>query len=332
MSQPVTEHLAMDGDTFEKEIVPAFEPVVLRGQVAAWPAVAAGRRGAASIAAYMLGFARDASTELMVAPPATGGRLFYRDDMSGFNFRRGRMPLHDFIAELLRIADQPEPPTLYASAAAADEHLPGWTDANPLDLRAPGGTARLWIGNATRVATHFDMSPNIACVVAGRRHFTLFPPEQMANLYCGPLDHTVAGPPTSMVDHAAPDLARYPRFAEAAAHARMVTLEPGDAIFIPATWWHAVDATASVNLLVNYWWPTNGAYSPFVAMIHALAAVRDLPPSEKAVWRAWFDHYVFGDDAAFAADHLPDHARGLLAPAGAAQTAALDAYLRGRKS
>ena len=332
MGEGVIERPAVDGNIFAEQIVPAFEPVVLRGQVAHWPAVSAGRQGAAAIAAYMLGFAREASTDVMVAPPAAGGHLFYREDMRGFNFRRDRVPLRDVIAEVLRIADLRDAPTLYASAAAADEHLPGWTDANPLGLPTPGGKARLWIGNATRVATHFDMSPNIACVVAGRRTFTLFPPAQLPNLYCGPLDRTIAGPPTSMVDPAAPDYQRYPRFAQAAKHARTAVLEPGDAIFIPATWWHAVDAADGFNLLVNYWWPTNGAYSPFMAMIHTLAAVRDLPPAEKAVWRAWFDHYVFGDDADAAADHLPDHARGLLGGPGAAQSAALDAYLRGGKA
>ena len=31
-------------------------------------------------------------------------------------------------------------------------------------------------------------------------------------------------------------------------------LEPGDAIYIPALWWHAVQATGELNVLVNYWW------------------------------------------------------------------------------
>ncbi len=65
----------------------------------------------------------------------------------------------------------------------------------------------------------------------------LFPPEQAANLYVGPLDMTMAGQPTSMVDLEQPDLARFPRFASAQASAQMVLLEPGDAIYIPAMWW-----------------------------------------------------------------------------------------------
>ena len=46
-------------------------------------------------------------------------------------------------------------------------------------------------------------------MVAGRRRFTLFPPEQVANLYIGPLDLTPAGQPVSLVDQAQPDLVRH---------------------------------------------------------------------------------------------------------------------------
>ncbi|WP_204333426.1 cupin-like domain-containing protein, partial [Proteus mirabilis] len=84
--------------------------------------------------------------------------------------------------------------------------------------------------NRTSISTHFDASDNIACVAAGRRRFTLFPPDQTANLYIGPLDHNVAGQPLSMVDMATPDFARFPRFREALAAARTAELEPGDAI------------------------------------------------------------------------------------------------------
>src|SRR3546814_2525666 len=57
-----------------------------------------------------------------------------------------------------------------------------------------------------------------------------------------------------MVDLAAPDLTRYPRFAEALAHAMTAELEPGDAIYIPGLWWHDVQAAGPFNVLVNYWW------------------------------------------------------------------------------
>lgn len=330
---PVTQHVAersaVDGETFAREVVNGYRPVILRGQVRQWAAVQAGARGGRAMAEYLARFGGGRPLEVMIGAPEIAGRFFYNDDLSGFNFHRQQVPLGQLLGELLRFAEQDvaEPHALYANAATAPEHLPGWDADNALDLPTGDAPARLWIGNATQVATHYDQSNNVACVVHGRRRFTLFPPEQVANLYIGPLDNTLAGPPSSMVDPDAPDLARYPRFEQALAHAQMAELEPGDAIFIPAIWWHHVRALDRLNVLVNYWWTAEANASPFGALIHALMSIRDLPESEKAAWRSWFDHYVFAPDAGEAAAHLPEPARGILAAGSPARTERMRAFL-----
>jgi hypothetical protein len=324
----ISERPAVDGATFAREIVPHYAPVVLRGQVSHWPAVRAGGAGDQAMAAYLSGFGGGAPLEVLVGPPEIEGRFFYSDEtLTGFNFVRRSASIGALVGELLRIAlsGDTRPPALYANAATAPEHLPGWEAANPLGLDVPA-PARLWIGNATRIATHYDTSCNIACVVGGRRRFTLFPPEQLANLYVGPLDRTMAGPPSSMVDPEAPDLVRYPRFAEARKHALVADLEPGDALFIPPLWWHHVHAFGTLNVLVNYWWEHRSA-AAFPALIHAVLAVRDLPEAEKAAWRSWFEHLAFAPDAARAADHLPPDARTVLGPPGGERDARIRNFL-----
>ncbi|WP_116091281.1 cupin-like domain-containing protein [Sphingomonas crusticola] len=325
----VIEREAVDAPTFRAEIASGPVPVVLRGQAAHWDAVGRALAGDRATAEYLAGFGGGQPLEVMIAPPETNGRFFYREDMRGFNFQRQHVPLGSLLGELLRLAEQQvtPAPAIYASAAAAPDHLPGWREANPLDLPPANAVPRLWIGNATQVATHFDASPNLAVCVAGRRRFTLFPPEQVANLYLGPLDNTLAGPPNSMVDPDAPDLERYPRFAEALAQAQVAELAPGDALFIPAIWWHHVRAFDRLNVLVNYWWAYDSSATPFIALIHALMSVRDLPPAEKQAWRAWFDHLVFGDDAVAAGAHLPDHARGILGAASRERSEKIRNYL-----
>jgi hypothetical protein len=327
----VEERTTVDAATFAAEIVPRSAPIVLRGQVSHWASVRAGREGDEAIAHYLAGLGDGGRPmEVLVGGPEFGGRFFYRgENLEGFNFHREKAPLGILLGELMRLSRVPEHERhiLYANAATAPEHLPGWAGANPLDLPLGGATPRLWIGNGSQTATHYDGSTNLACVVAGQRRFTLFPPEQVGNLYIGPLDRTLAGPPASMVDPLAPDLGRYPRYAEALEHALVADLGPGDALFIPAIWWHHVQAFGTLNVLCNYWWAFDSTVSAFHAMVHAMMAVRDRPAAEKAGWRAWFEHYVFSDAAETAGDHLPEAARGVLGPASPERTERIRGYL-----
>ena len=161
--------------------------------------------------------------------------------------------------------------------------------------------------------THYDPYSNIACVGAGRRRFTLFPPSQIHNLYVGPIDLTPAGQPVSMVKLHEPDFIRYPRFKEALAAAEFAELEPGDAIYIPELWWHHVESLEAFNVLVNYWWVNDrvGPDEPYTCMMHGLMSIRTLPKPARLAWRELFDHYVFrmNEDAV---DHLDVKNRGIL--------------------
>ena len=299
---------------FAAEIEPCYHPVVLRGLAKDWPAVAAARRSDAEWAAYLTGYDRGAPVDAFLGPAAMQGRYFYADDLKGFNFERRRGPLAGVLDFLLRSAEDPAPPAFYVGATPVPETLPGFDSANPMTLLArETAIPRAWIGNRSTVTTHFDVSDNIAVVVAGRRRFTLFPPEQLPNLYIGPLDHTMAGQPASLVSLHDPDLVRFPRFPEAMAAAMTAELEPGDAIYVPSLWWHHVEALAPVNMLVNYWVdPPADAGSPFDAMVHGILAIAALPAPRRAAWRAFFDHYVFRPTSDPAA-HLPAENRGILA-------------------
>ena len=302
-------------------------PMVLRGLVADWPAVRAGLFSDVALADYLRGFDRGQAVEGMIGPPAIKGRFFY-EGAHGLNFERRQGTLSQVLKTILGVADDPDPPTLYVGSTPIPSLLPGFERDNVLPVLGPEVTPRLWVGNAAKIQTHYDMSDNIACVVGGRRRFTLFPPDQVANLYVGPLDFTPAGRPISMVSLEAPDLERYPRFAKALDHAEVAELEPGDALFIPAMWWHHVQSFGALNVLVNYWWSQVDALagSPFDAFVHALKNVRHLPPAQREAWRALFEHYVFetnGDPVA----HLPLEARGVLGEMDETVSAELRTFL-----
>jgi hypothetical protein len=309
--RPVREWRDVSAATFTREILPAEQPALIRGAARDWPAVQAARRSPHELANYLRSFDTGANVETMHGEPAIGGRFFYNAELTGLNFERRPDTFGRTLDRLLELTAEPAPPALYAGAVPAPTTLPGFAQQNTLAL-AEGIVPRLWLSNRVTVQTHYDVSYNIACVVGGRRRFTLFPPEQRANLYVGPLEFTLAGQPISMVRLEAPDHARFPRFHEALEHAQVAELEPGDALFIPYMWWHHVVALDAFNLLVNYWWddspPWNG--SPFEALCHALMSVHSLPPHKRAIWQKVFEHHVFESDGSPVA-HLQPSQRGI---------------------
>lgn len=303
----------IDAETFRKDIVGGGAPVLFEGAAAHWPLVKTGAESAAALAAALIALDAGHMVGVFAAPPSVAGRFFYNDRVDGLNFERSEMALPALIDRLLAMPDDGTAPALYAGAIPLDRQMPEFGQSQHFNGFVPPGTGRIWIGNAVQVQTHFDTTDNLACVVAGNRRFTLFAPDQISNLYPGPLEFTLAGQPVSMVLPDAPDPDRYPRFADALAAAETVDLAPGDALYIPALWWHHVRSTGAFNVLVNYWWghlpPQVG--SPMEALGHALLTIRHLPPDQRQAWRAYFDHYVFGP-AELASAHLPVAARGAL--------------------
>lgn len=305
-----------DLDDLPAELLTAERPWVVRGGFAHWPVVQAARQSDVALAQHLMGFYQGMRVGLFQMPPEARGRAFYSDDtLTGFNFTRHIATLDQVLTGLLGLAETPEPPALYVGSTTVDAVLPGFLGANPLGLGAREALVSLWLGNRTRIAAHYDLPDNLAIVAAGRRRFTVFPPEQLHNLYMGPLDPTPAGQPVSLVDFAAPDLQRFPRFAQALEAGETAELAPGDAIFIPSMWFHHVEGLAPVNLLINAWWRQTPAHvdSPLTTLQLALLTLRDLPEKERRIWQHHFQHFVFGADA-HTWDHLPPAARGLLGP------------------
>jgi len=316
MTQPIREYTHVDAALLHGKILPSATPAVLRGFNADWPAIAHARASPEAICRYLLDCDSGHPVDALLLPPREKGRLFYAPDMNGFNFARRRLPVSQVIEQLARYSQFAEAPALAVQSALVDECLPRFGRDNRLaSVDALDAAPRIWIGNAIVTPAHFDESENIACVVAGRRRFTLFAPEQVGNLYIGPLDYAPTPTPISMVDFSAPDLARFPRFAHAMGAALVADLAPGDAIYIPSLWWHHVQSTGPLSILVNYWWKAAQAadtgHTPMQALAIAMDALRALPPAQRQAWAAMFGHYVF-DAGVDPASHLPAHRHGVL--------------------
>ncbi len=318
--------LVLDGvapDGIPDSVFASPEPVLLKGLIAGWPAVEQCDKSLESAFRYLARFWTGDPVTVYVGDGGIDGRFFYNEDFTGFNFRAGTAPLNQVFQKLAESEGSEPPSAIYVGSTPVDQWLPGFRAENDIRLPVDNGLASFWLGNRTRISAHFDFPDNVACVVAGQRRFTLFPPEQVDNLYIGPIDRTPSGQAISVVDFANPDFQRFPKFRVALEAAKVFELGAGDAIFIPSMWWHHVESLSPFNLLVNYWWCNSpqAMGSPMTALMHGILALRDLHPRQRAAWKHLFEYYVFEADATVY-EHIPAPGRGCLAPlddAGARQ-------------
>lgn len=126
-------------------------------------------------------------------------------------------------------------------------------------------TTGLWVGTGDHVSQlHYDFFHNFLFVLEGEKHVWLHPftPEgagsradRFARVAPGPFDVGPGDTPGSLLrwdggQEGAPDLGRL----QDAASLRAV-LRPGDMLYIPPFWWHAV-ASFGRNVMVNSWTAT----------------------------------------------------------------------------
>jgi hypothetical protein len=298
-----------------ERLVAANRPVVLRGALSNWPWVTSGADGLPRLA-YLREKVGDVAVTYAEVPEQYGGRLAYGEGQTQDpSFAEIHSGLHAFCALLEQKLASASPRIVYLQSVSVPETMPALSDE--LVLPFLGGLQqrdgpRVWIGHGgQKTALHYDAYNNLACLVAGRKRFTLFPPDQLPNLYVGSLSRTPAGAPVSLVDPAHPDLERFPRFRAALERVQVIDLAAGDALFLPAYWFHHVESF-DLNILVNFWWDdvsSREGAGAWMCFKNALLSVRGLPIHRREIMRCFFDHFVFqtrGDPYA----HLPPAQQG----------------------
>jgi len=288
-------------------------PLILKGLCRQWPLVQAGLQSAAAAADYLLQFYQGEPVSVCHLAQEMQGRVFYNTDFSGFNYQAGKMALPQLLQQLANCATEQNAPTWYMGSTEIQRWFPGLATANSFAEQLVQPLTSVWLGNQARIAAHFDFPHNLACNVVGHRTFTLLPPEQIENLYPGPMEFAPGGQDISLVDFLNPDLEQFPRFTKAQQAASIASLEPGDVLFIPSMWWHHVQGHDALNILVSHWWRDSPAYlgRPTNALLHSMLSLRNLPKAQRQAWQALFNYYIFDhDDAPEPA--MPAAAKGML--------------------
>lgn len=318
------------------ELIRAGQPIILKGAFKEQALVLAGQNSAESAIECLQSYYSGLPLVTFIAPAEHKGRFFYNAEMTGMNFEAKKLSFAEFTQKTLADAPPDKIEACYAGSTDLPTYFPNLIEEMGLEL--PGEVFQIhkpltsiWMGNRTTAALHYDMSNNVAACMVGRRRFTLFPPDQINNLYPGPISPTPAGQVVSMVDLNAPDFDRYPNFKEALKSAQIAELEPGDLLVYPAMWWHQVEALADFNILINYWWNEALPHmdTPMNMILYGMLALRDRPDDEKAAWKNLFDYYIFGpcEQARF---HLPEHVHGPLSELDSQKARRLRQYLIGK--
>lgn len=169
-------------------------------------------------------------------------------------------------------------------AAPADWKSPASLLAAMLPVRPPPDI-HLWLGHTTSVSPlHFDAKHNLLTQIVGHKRVCLFAPECSSALYApfngsrnqselgtiGLVDLRLDGSDESTVSNSTASIGcasvrkKFPRFVtEALPNMFVCEIGPGDALFIPAGWWHHVQAFVPQSkckdaegfvLSVNFWW------------------------------------------------------------------------------
>jgi len=124
-----------------------------------------------------------------------------------------------------------------------------WAQELSRFIKKRDGCCVLFVGsNHTFTNGHCDIGSSVFMMVQGRKRWIFFPPEDTPYLYPMPQAKNVAF--NVGVDIFHPNFEQTPLFANARGYE--VVLEPGDVLFFPSMWWHAIQNLDSVTVGIDY--------------------------------------------------------------------------------
>lgn len=222
----------LDAKAFYDNHYCANRPVVIEDFASAWPALERWQLERLS--------ERIGHKEVLV----TRGRESMKDCDANFSKLTESSKLSDFIEDILALKGQPSN-DLYMIANNRNAEDPEilntlLEDVAPpegyFDMERVRGSASWWLGPAgTLTPMHHDTSNIVFCQIVGKKQFTMISP-----LHTQMLGKTKNGFYSEVRGELLEEL-EIPH--------EVITLEPGNALFIPVGWWHEVLALEpSVNI------------------------------------------------------------------------------------
>jgi len=238
----------LGSEEFLERYYAANRPVILTGEMFEWPALAKWTPEylSKSVGSKTIEFQGDRNKN---------GQFEIHKDA-----HRREMPFDRFIDLLLRPGNGNDAYlTAYNSVRNSEALRPLHADMGFPDkyltreVEQPNGM--MWIGPAgTLTSLHHDLTNNLIAQVVGRKRLLVLPASEVSRLY----NHLHVFSEIADLEGPGLTVSRFPRLA--GLRYTVVTLMPGEMIFMPLAWWHqvrSIDFSVTVTY-TNFRWPNDG--------------------------------------------------------------------------
>ena len=199
-----------------------------------WPAVRAARESPRALANFIRGFDRGKAVIVIEGPPSIRGQHFLSRRHDRLQFRA---PAGDDQRDARPPArawrDDPNPPAMFIESMPTENSCPASPPRTRCRWSRRDVAPRIWIGKRSRcrrISTCCTTSPASSAAGGDSRCFR---PSRWRTCTWGRSISRPRARPSAWCRCTTPDLARFPRFAEALRHAQSAELDPGDALYIP---------------------------------------------------------------------------------------------------
>lgn len=203
---------------------------------------------------YMASLAPNEKIHYTVLPPEQNGALGLNEKLEqNFSFKSKKALFPEFINQVKSYLNSPSKGTLYLQSTVMETLNKTLGCLDLFEGFSPRSQPRFWIGAGNQfVGLHNDPFRNIVALFAGQKRVIMFPPEELPNIYPAPFDKRAAGVITSLVNVYNPDLKKFPHFEQALKKVKIAVINPGEFLYMPPLWWHAVEGEG-FNVGLNCW-------------------------------------------------------------------------------
>jgi hypothetical protein len=251
---PVKTLVTPSKNIFNKSVQLAKEPFKVSGSIGCWELfkTLSSFTNSMDQCDYLSTLAPHKKVSFSILPQEQEGMIGLNENLEhNFSFKKDLFP--NFMNEVKRYIATPKIGNLYLQSVPIKELGAKLGGLELFKSFVPVYEPRFWIGTGHQcVMLHNDPYRTIMALFAGYKKVIMFPPKELPNIYPAPFHKSLGGVIGSLVNVYDPDFKTHPLFKLALKNVRVALLSPGEFLYVPPMWWHAVEGE-NFNVSVSCW-------------------------------------------------------------------------------